>query len=394
MTAVNPSSFPDLLECTSLDPVLRGQYKLLPSSGSNSHLSFVQQPSNHLLYVYTRVGTKSVYLVYCEGVPELLPADIWETVIADALSRNAAANMSVAMRESVSDVVCKEVCREIMRIATEVSKELVGWLIVSAGTSHMVPLARCIQRLPDPGFTESFTQSNPVGISSAFWEVRDAARGKRTAPEWISSGLDAGWVALVTQTGLFQKEEKFNLRPVSQGCAPVTKPVPLSAVRRMASSRMPTVFEAPAELTGRQGIIRSAGVVEHVGPQRFVWNLIGSSSALDKITRDAHGLESVAFATEDGQRFTIDLLPFNESGLVAVTLHRQIKGSVSCESVSFKITLGGGQSGVKVMSSEKNEFTIVLDPRAVFGTNKAPSKIERAVMLAVLSLTVEFVSEK
>ena len=396
MTAVNPSSFPDVLECTSADPVLRGQYKLLPSAGLASQLHFVEAPSDQVIYVYSRVGAKSVYLIYCEGVPELLPGDIWGTVVAEALSRNAEANMSVAMTESVSDQVCHGVCNEIKRIASEVSKELVGWLIVSAGPSHMVPLARCIQRLPEPGSTEVFRQTLPMGICSAFWEVREAASSKDSVPEWLSRGLDAGWVALVTQSGYFKKDDKFALRPGFQAAPLVTKPVPLSAIRRMVSSsqRMPTLFEAPVDTSSRLGIQSSAGVMEQVDRSKFVWNLIGSSAALDKITRgESFGLESMPFATEEGQRFTFDLVPYNESGLLSTTLRRHTRGgSVPCETVSFKMSLGGGQSGVKIMGSEKYDFAIVLDPRAVFGSMKAPSKIERAVMLAALTLTVEFVS--
>lgn len=391
MTAVNPSSFPDVLECTSADPVLRGQYKLLPSAGLAYQLNFVETPANQVVYVYSRVGTKSVYLIYCEGVPELLPGDIWETVIAEALSRNAEANMSVSMRESVSVQVCQEVCGEIKLIATEVSKELLGWLIVSAGTSHMVPLARCIQRLPDPvASPEVLRQASPMGMAGAFWEVREAASSKDSVPEWMSRGLDAGWVALVTQSGYFKKDDKFTLRPGSNVAPLVTKPVPLSALRRMGSTsnRMPTLFESTGETSVRSGIIPSAGVLEQVDRSKFVWNLIGSSAALDKVTRDAFGLESMPFANEQGHRFTVDLVPSNESGLVSVTLRRQMRA----ETVSFKISLGGGQSGVKVLSSEKNVFAIVLDPRAVFGSTKAPSKIERAVMLAALTLTVEFVN--
>lgn len=394
MITANPS-FPDILECFTDDSVLRGQYKLLPSSSLNPQLSFVSQPTNPLLYVYTRVGTKSVYLIYCEGVPELLPGDIWETVIADALSRYAAANMAVAARRSVSDDVCKEICSEIKRLAIDVSKELVGWLIVSAGTSHMVPLARCIQRLPESP-ADIVQAQTTGGMPNAFWEVREAASPKESVPDWLARGLDAGWVALVTQSGFFKKDSKFALRPSSLAAPLVTKPIPLSAVKRMTSAnRMPTLFESPFDVSGSYRTILSAGSFEQIGVSEFAWNLISSSSALDKLTQDAFGIESAPFTTDNGLRFITDLVPFNESGLLSVILRRIDERSLNdLSSVGFRVSLGGAHSGFKIMDCDRSDFTVVLDPRAVFATPKAPSKIERAVMLAALILTVEFVPEK
>lgn len=395
-TAVNQSSFPDVLECSSGDSVLRGQYKLLPSTAMGSYLSFVVEPANKLMYAYSRTGTKSVYLVYCEGVPELLPAEIWETVIAEALSRHAEANMAIAVKEAMSIDVCRKVCSEIKQIAVEVSKELVGWLIVSAGSSHMVPLARCIQRIPEDQFLLK-NAFGPVEITNAPWEVRDPNTSKEFVPEWLSKGLDAKWIALVTQTGVFKKDESFNLRPAAQ--PPVlTQPIPLSTVKRQTSAqRMPTVFETPLDcFSSAQTLITpAAGIVDHVGPGRYVWNLVGSSAALDKLIREFHGMNSVPFATEQGQRFIIEILPVNESGLITITLRRHLLTSLpSSEPVRFRMNLGSGQSGIKVLSEDSSDFTVVLDPRAVFGTAVYPSRTDRITLLKRLSLIIEFVSPK
>jgi hypothetical protein len=395
-TAVNQSSFPDVLECSSGDSVLRGQYKLLSSSVMSSYLNFVVEPANKLMYVYSRTGTKSVYLVYCEGVPELLPADIWETVVAEALSRHAEANMAIAVRGAMSIDVCRKVCADLQQIALEVSQELVGWLIVSAGSSHMVPLARCIQRLPE----DQFLLKNAFGsveITNAPWEVRDSSANIEFVPEWLNKGLDAKWIALLTQTGLFKKDEAFNLRPPPQ--PPVlTQPIPLSTVKRQTSAqRMPTVFETPLDcLSGaRTSISPAAGIIDHVGPGRYVWNLIGSSVALDKLSREFHGMSSAPFATEQGQRFIIEILPVNEGGLITITLRRHNFSALQAsEPIRFKISLGAGQSGVKVLPEDNSDFTVVLDPRAVFGTAVYPSRTDRITLLKRLSLIIEFVSPK
>jgi hypothetical protein len=385
MASLKSTAFPDVLECESSDPVLRGQYRLVPTAGTSSYIHFVAEPNNHVVYLYSRVGSKSVCLVYCEGVPELLPGDIWETVIADALSRHAAANMSVAVRKGMSDQVCSEICSEIRKIATEVSRDLVGWLIVSAGTSHMLPLARCIQRLPD----EPHLRANlpgPVEISNASWEVREALSSKPSVPEWISRGLDAGWVALVTQTGLFKKDERFILAPASPPPV-VTQPIPLSAVRRLSS--LPTVFESPIDcsLSSASTIVGSAGRFHQLASDVYEWRFAECSSALDRLVRDAYGIESMPFGQ---QLFALEVVPVNDSGLISLTVRRKERRG----SVRFKIRLGAGQSGAKVMMDNAAEFSIVLDPRSVFNVSRCLTRFERVEYLRGLSLTIEFVPAK
>ena len=388
--------FPDTLECVAHDSVLRGQYKLM-NSGSKASLKFVTSPDSEMLYVYERVGGRGVYLVYCEGVPELLPGDIWQTVIADALSRHAAANMSAAVSGHMSDTLCAELCEEIKNVATEVSKELVGWLIVSSGSSHMVPLARCIQRLPEDQLFTPRGSARPrsVQIADATWEVREATGSKAFTPEWLLRGLSPSWTTLVIQPGEFKKDISFRVRPV-EPTPMLTKPVPLPALRRGPSAplRMPTVYESPrtrANSSPRVGAetITSCGLVEHTGPTRYVWNLIGCQSSLERCAVDARGIESLPFADVHGELFIIVLQPITSHGMLSVSLSRSLKESG--RPVKFKLSIGSGQSGVKCLVADSREFEVVLDPRAVFGSPTVPSVPIRVSLLKNLSVTVDFV---
>lgn len=376
--------FPESIECLSVDSVLRGQYSLVRSTSKISRL-LVTQASSDCIFAYERVGNPSVLLVYCEGVPELLPGDIWETVIADALSHHARANMSAAVSARMSHELIPQVCNDMKQVAVDVSRELVGWLILSFEDGHLVPLARCIQRVPEEellnGISSRHRGSNSQFLAAS-WEVRTRPSMKECGPEWLARGLTPAWVGLATQPGCFRKEPSFSIRQ-SISVAPIqTKPVPLTP-----SHRLPTLFEGGTPPQRRPSlVIPMSGLVDQTAANTYVWNLIGSRAALDKCIKDATGIESMSFCNDNGSCFAIELRPSGDGGFITVTLVRKTKSGP----VKFKLTLGAGTSGVKVMQPVADRFEVVLDPRAVFGTSPAPESAKRIESLKGLSLSVEF----
>ena len=373
--------FPETIECLSVDSVLRGQYSILKNPSKISSL-LVEEPSSNCIFAYERVGNPNVFLVYCEGVPELLPGDIWETVIADALSQHARANMSAAVSAKMPDELTKQVCNDMKRVAIDVSRELVGWLVLSYEDNQLVPLARCIQRIPEEELRNGASRMHQGSTQflGASWEVRTRQSVKESGPEWLSRGLSPAWVGLATQPGCFKKEPSFSLRQ-SVPVAPIqTKPVPLTP-----SHRLPTLFEGGTPPHNRPSlIVPASGMVDQTGPSTYVWNLVGSSQALDRCVREASGVESTAFANQSGSNFSLQLRPTADGGFVSVTILRKN----ASDPMKFKLTLGGGSSGIKVMQSDR--FEVVLDPRAVFNTTPAPEGARRIESLKKLSLSVEF----
>ena len=201
----------------------------------------------------------------------------------------------------------------------------------------------------------------------------------------------------------------------------MTKPVPISS-KRLSSVRMPTVFESPSKGLLNQStlstsytprtassqlspppmpmvrsksliVVPSTGVVDHTGPSQYVWNLIGSTSALDRCNRDAIGIESMPFATENGQSFILELRPFTESGMISITIGKMpLSAPASREStIKFKISVGNGKSGLKLLQAATKKFEVILDPRSVFATTPAPQGVARLDGLKKMSVTVEFV---
>ena len=415
-------TFPDTIECISDDSVLRGRYELL-EKGMKLPADLVGHVLDKCMYVYERCGHPNVFLMYCEAVPELLPADIWETVIADALAQHAEANMSAVVSRTVSEEVTNHVCQDIKRVAIDVSSELVGWLIVSFEQGHMEPLARCIQRIPEDQIRADPTAAPRPPYAQflpTMWEVRTRRSVCGSAPQWISRGLSPAWVSLTMQRGCFRKDASFNVRPCTMPPL-MTKPVPISS-KRLSSVRMPTVFESPSKGLLNQStlstsytprtalsqlspppmpmvrsksliVVPSTGVVDHTGPSQYVWNLIGSTSALHRCNRDAIGIESMPFATENGQSFILELRPFTESGMISITIGKMpLSSPASREStIKFKISVGNGKSGLKLLQAATKKFEVILDPRSVFATTPAPQGVARLDGLKKMSVTVEFV---
>lgn len=167
----------------------------------------------------------------------------------------------------------------------------------------------------------------------------------------------------------------------------LTKPVPLPPLRRAPSAplRMPTLYESPRMLVGSRPVtVAGCGAVEHTGPTRYVWNLLG---CLGSIGADVGRIESLPFADHQGEQFTVALQPTTDHGMLSVILGRRAVGPV----VKFKLSIGGGVSGIKCLGAEAKDFEVVLDPRAVFGSSTSPPVESRVSLLKNLSVTVDYV---
>ena len=370
------SGFPVLLECISSDDRYKGQYHLIPENPLLVNC-FSAKPSSRSLLIYQKAGVENMFLGYCEGVPELLPADIWQTVVAESLSRHAEANMSAAVATDVSPVVAMNVCEEMIRIALEVSKELVGWLLFTVDKEAMTPVARCVQRIPEAELREDSVRGNPPGVAQcpeSSWEMMKPSNlGKRPAPSWISEKLSPCWCILATQSGRFRTDPSFTVRQVTETPL-LTRPIPFIP----DISNESDVHES--FLTSKKGD----------SPAQLKWNLRDVSSELASwIDFGGLGIVSRVFTIRsEGLSFAIELHPWKGPGLISVTLARFDE---SKKAFRFRVSLGGSSSGNKLLESTSSRFTVLMDPRLVFGTRSAPGLSERIELLKQCAVLIEFI---
>lgn len=206
------SSFtiPRQIFCRSGTNTTSGHYAVVEgvSRGSESKLpQLIAAGATERGVLYQKSSNPCIYLVYCEGTPELLPGDIWETVLAESLAANAEANMSAAVSETPAGEVSGAVCSYIMKVAMEVSRELAGWIVLVQNTDCLVPLARCIQRVPE----NCSVPMQSVFLTEPNWEVHSPTVNESGPPEWLKAGLPSAWRSLVFQTGQFQPAGIFKI---------------------------------------------------------------------------------------------------------------------------------------------------------------------------------------
>jgi hypothetical protein len=369
------TEFPEIIECLSEESELRGEYRLMRCAESPFKLAVAPTAKSSLFY--EKLSQQKVYLLYCEGVPELLPGDIWETIIAEALANNAEANMSAAVSREVKQEVCLRVGEAIKQIATDVSKDLVGWIFVSFDQEeYITTLARCIERIPDleEALNPHSNASRTVRLSSSAWETR--VQASKAPPFWIQKSVSGAWEHLVMQSGSFVKSESMLLRPYRSGPV-LTRPIPLKNPDVLKSS----VFYPP-----------SIGEMESVRSSKFVWSL-GDSTRVE-CEQGLVNFASKAFSNPFGEYFILQLRPqTKDDSFLSVSISRSsIDGHMMGfrSSFKFKISIGAATSSLKEFQSDQTTFDTVFDPRAVFGLQSAPIGIARIQALRPLSVTVEF----
>lgn len=373
--------FPDEIDCSAKDARISGRYRFTTSAG-RLPLSLVNSVDSKVTLIYEKMNSKGVYMVYCEGTPELLPGDIWETVVGDALSRHAHANMSAAVSGVISQEVLGNVCQDIMQVATEVSKELVGWFIIECVNDVLVPLARCVQRIDIGVSSEEKSESStspPNRISS--WEVR--TKDCPESPGWLVRGLSPSWSTLVVQPGCFEKESTLLVKCV---VSPIKRPTSARSLQTVHESSDMSSISAGTESTmasppsspiSLKIIVPFCGAVEETSDKVFRWDLAQARLGLDKIFHgEACGIESKPFGND---MYTLTLQPVTQpKKFVSVTLRRN-KGTPT-ETI-FSLSLGKAKSGTKVLKGDK--FDVMFDPRAVYTETAA-----MAAQLAAMSITV------
>jgi hypothetical protein len=373
-TPGTPSCIPESIECTgafgSVQQPLIGSYWLSGLDGQK-RVNLTTTPSGKT-YIFEKDGAPAdVILVYCEGVPELLPADIWETVIADALAGNAEANMvAAASAGELSDLVAEKICSDIRSIACEVSHELVGWIIVTYSNGALTPLARCTQRFDSP---VSVGAGFPVFDSSVSWETRHRPSDRSGLPDWFSSHLSPSWLNLVTQSGCFTKTSSFSAKP---------------ATSSFLSPRTPPIFTPPA--TGRLPVVTipSSGAIETIEEFKINWKL--NENDLNMKLPETFCIESPKFSIDGIGEFMIQFTPidlFNNS-MINLNLIK-IENSKNAE-IKFKISIeNSANSGLKKIDPVDDQFEVLIDPRKVFGPGDSMgTKIEK---IKTFKIIVEFI---
>ena len=360
--------FPVMIECVSSRHDLQGKYKQIVNHDLIDVMSrFSTIPSQNTTYVYKKLSDGQSFLAYCEGIPELLPSSIWEIIASDDLAGNAEANMSAAVTNGGSSDLCSKVCGEIMRISIEVAEELVGWFMFSQGEyGEMFPLARCIQRASDDEFTASHRPYFTLYLD-ALWEVRKESNACASSPGWVRQELEPRWATLMSQSGCFENDASFGLRQIV--ATPIlTRPLFLSETEVM------------------RGPVPGISKVEKGS---FVWNLGACAGELEMLKEGkAVGLMLVAFMVGKSQSFSVEISPMTGSGMISVALVRMNR---SDEDTRFTFCIGGASSGAKQLDSVDKKFTVLMDPRLVFGCKSVPDFRRRTELLRNYRLLIDFI---
>lgn len=358
---------PDIIECYSDIEDLKGRYEYARER-SNVKFQYSMVPDGSSTFIYENVGRTNIFLGYFEGIPELLPADIWVNITADALSHHADANLSAAVSQGISNDACYKVCEQITQIARDVSHELAGWLFFrKLGDNSIFPLARCVQRLSED-------HHRPVCIQylAASWEVRESQTRVSFIPEWIRAGLKTNWMLLATQPGVFKTDCSISLKGenVSQS-ALLMYPIPLDKIGGPSSGEVSI-------------------------SSTFAWNLGNASAELDFCKRrETTGFRSASFRDSDNDCFSVEIRPSTSSGLISVALVRMNGRSPSERDTRFRMSLGGSRSGTKLLVSKNLMFTVLFDPRLVFQVDYSPPSLcEQADLLKKCTLLIEFIGLK
>ena len=272
--------FPEKLYCDSSSGDLIGSY-LLVDSRSRDFSKLLVSHEAVSPYVYLNANrTHSNLLVYCEGTPDLIPADMWTAVITDALSRNPQATLTASMRGEEAEEAAVQICADIKKAAMSACRDLVGWIIFTERGAGWGITARCVRSL-DPD-TPSTIPPSPLGSTGRFaklvadysnvWEVRSRQSSPSSILPWINrGGLDVRWINLLSQVGCFDSNET---KPVSVVLRAITTPtketLPTVDESTISASSLSTMVSPPSS---PRDSTRSCGNMTQVAENSFRWDV-------------------------------------------------------------------------------------------------------------------------
>ena len=276
--------FPEKLYCDSSSGDLIGSY-LLVDSRSRDFSKLLVSHEAVSPYVYLNANrTHSNLLVYCEGTPDLIPADMWRSVITEALSRNPRAALAASMQGEGSEDAAVQICADIKRVAMSACRDLVGWIIFTERGGMWGITARCVRNV-DPD-TPTTVSASPLGSTGRFskltsecsnvWEVRSKSSSPTILP-WMMNrgGLDARWLNLISQVGCFDTNDT-NQNPVSVVLRPITTPskdstiLPTVDESTISSSSLSTMVSPPGSPVVTSP---SCGFITQVAENKFCWEI-------------------------------------------------------------------------------------------------------------------------
>ena len=376
--------FPEKLYCDSSSGDLIGSY-LLVDSRSRDFSKLLVSHDAVSAYVYLNANrTHSNLLVYCEGTPDLIPADMWRSVITEALSRNPEATLAASMDAERTEETAAQICADIKKVAMSACRDLVGWIIFTERGGVWGTTARCVRSL-DPD-TPTTISASPLGSTGRFaklasdysnvWEVRGRPSSVSTIPPWVSrGGLDSRWINLLSQVGCFDTNET---KPVSIVLRPITSPtkeilptVDESAISAGSLSTMITPPGSPRVMD------RCSGHVGQIAANKFRWEDIVCE---DKIY---HVIETVSpkFRYKD-EEYLVNVSGYNS--FLRVSLVRLDPAEI--ENVKFSFTLEAPgmhplSSGWKNMGPE-GTFEVLFDRNRVIDAS--------GVVIPDMKITLEF----
>ena len=383
--------FPEKLYCDSSSGDLIGSY-LLVDSRSRDFSKLLVSHEAVSPYVYLNANrTHSNLLVYCEGTPDLIPADMWRAVITEALSRQPDASRVLSIRGKEVEAAAVQICAEIKNAAMSACRDLVGWIIFTERNGVWGITARCVRSL-DPD-TPTTIPSSPLGSTGRFsklvadysnvWEVRGRDSTSSVLPWLKYGGLDTRWINLLSQVGCFDTNET---KPVSVMLRPITTPtkeiLPTVDESTISAGSMSTMITPPGSPQDSGGKCYGT-LTQIVAEKKFRWDVC------EKIYQMADDISSPMFRYKDVEYFV------NVSGLyesrsssspyLKVSLKRT---SNTCENVKFAVTVQAGgcipplSSGWKWLGPE-GVFEVLFDRNRVVST-------EAGHPVTDLQITLEF----
>jgi hypothetical protein len=361
-------SFPDKLYCESSSDDLVGPYSLIDSRSRDFSEILVSHEAMSP-YVYLNANhTHTNLLVYCEGTPDLIPADKWRSVISEAISRNPRASLSASMHGEDSDDAVTRISSDIKKVAMNACKDLVGWVIFTEKSGLWMITARCV-RCIDPD-TPTTISASPLGSTGRYarltsdcsnvWEVRSKRTSESIIP-WIKKNdLDSRWFALLSQPGCFECSEtkpvSVVLRPITSSPKEILPTVDESTISTASLSTMITPPVSPYRSPPYCGSITNPKSDE------FCWEIEGSRQ------EDSQPIESPKFQYRDQEyRLRVTGLHSSHEPFVSVSL-MILEGKKFDVKFSVKIDCGGDSppisSGWKRMGPE-GIFKVLFDRNRV-----------------------------
>lgn len=361
--------FPEKLYCDSSSGDLIGSYIMVDSRSRDFSELLVSQEAVSP-YVYLNANrTHSNLLVYCEGTPELIPAETWRSVITEALSRNPHATLTASMLGAECSQSAEMICSDMKKIAMKVARDLAGWIIFTERGGVWTISARCVRHV-DPE-TPTTVSASPMGSTGRYskwtsdcsnqWEIRGRISTQSILP-WIDhAGMDTRWRSLLSQMGCFDSGESkpvsVVLRPVistpTKGTLPTVDESSISGVSTMASPPS-SPHQAPTY----------SGNVTQESVNLFCWNVACTNNVCDKksttLTSPKFRYNDAEYiATLSGWHQTLaaeEYQPF-----MKVSLVRIVEEERKSDAVLFSVTVDGcTSSGLKRMGPE-GIFEVVFD---------------------------------